>query len=120
MKIAILGACLAALFLTGCASTPRQIIDTRGVDAAKYYQDKAECEAYAGQVDVGGSAATGAAGGALIGAVIGGILGGRDGALFGAKVFGLTGAAEGAGSAANDKRLVATRCMSGRGYNVLL
>ncbi|MES2349111.1 MAG: glycine zipper family protein [Pseudomonadota bacterium] len=113
-------AILIAAALAGCATTPRQIVDMQGVDPAKFAQDNYECERYANQVDVGGNAATGALGGALIGGVIGGLLGGRDGALFGAKVFGVTGAAQGAGSAAQDKKQVAARCMVGRGYSVLL
>lgn len=109
-----------ALALSACSTTPRQIIDTQGVDPAAFAKDNYECEVYASQVDVGGSAATGALGGAVVGAIIGGLLGGHDGALFGAKVFGVTGAAQGAGSAAVDKQQVAARCMAGRGYRVLL
>ncbi len=105
--------------MSGCATAPRQIVDTQGVDPARFAQDRYECEAYATQVDVGASTINGAAGGALIGAVIGGIIGGRDGALFGAKVFGVTGAAQGAGGAARDKELVVSRCLEGRGYRVL-
>lgn len=108
------------LALSGCATAPRQIIDTQGVDPARFAQDRYECEAYANQVDVGASTVNGAAGGALLGAILGGIVGGRDGALFGAKVFGLTGAAQGAGGAARDKEQVAAHCMAGRGYRVLL
>lgn len=113
--------CAAVLALTGCAANqPRQIIDMRGVDSTKYYKDHMECSAYASQVDVGGSAINNAVGNALVGAVIGGIVGGRDGALFGAKVFGVTGAVDGVASATHDKQTIMTRCMTGRGYSVLL
>lgn len=111
----------ATVALMGCANhTPRHMVDTKGVDMARYYADTAECNQYAAQVDVGGSTAQGAIGGALIGAIVGGLIGGKDGAVFGAKVFGVTGAAEGAGSAMQDKKAVAVRCMQGRGYKVLL
>lgn len=114
-------AVIGLLAITGCANhTPRQIIDMKGVDTTKYYQDVAECNQYAEQVDTGGNVAQGAIGGALIGAVVGGLIGGSDGALFGAKVFGVTGAAEGAASSVHDKKAIAVRCMQGRGYNVLL
>jgi len=118
MKLIVI---IAALALTGCANhTPSQIVDMRGVDTAKYYQDTAECNQYAEQVDTGGSAVNGAIGGALLGALIGAAIGGSDGAKFGAQVFGVAGAAEGAGSAVQDKKTIAFRCMAGRGYNVLL
>lgn len=111
----------AAIVLTGCANhTPRQIVDMKGVDSSKYYQDEAECNGYAMQVDTGGNVAQGAIGGALIGAIVGGLIGGSDGAVFGAKVFGVTGAAEGAASSVHDKKIIVARCMQGRGYNVLL
>lgn len=111
----------AVLALTGCASqTPNQIIDMQGVDAIAYQRDLADCNQYADQVDVGGSVAQGAVGGAIIGAIVGGLIGGSDGAVFGAKVFGVSGAAEGAASSAHDKRAISTRCMTGRGYKVLL
>lgn len=111
----------AAIALTGCANhTPRQIVDMQGKSQAQYYQDVAECNQYAEQVDTGGSAVNGAIGGALLGALIGAAVGGSDGAKFGAKVFGVAGAAEGAGSAVQDKKTISARCMQGRGYNVLL
>ena len=111
----------AVLALTGCASqTPNQIIDMQGVDGSAYQRDVAECNQYSEQVDVGGSVAQGAIGGAIFGAIVGGLIGGSDGAVFGAKVFGASGAAEGAASSVNDKRAISNRCMTGRGYRVLL
>lgn len=107
--------------MVGCANhTPRQIVDTKGVDINKYFQDNAECKRYADQVDTGGSTVNGAVGGAILGALIGAAIGGSDGAAYGAKVFGVAGAAEGAGSAVRDKNVVMARCMQGRGYKVLL
>jgi len=118
MKTTIL---IAALFLAGCANqTPHRLVDMRGVDIAKFHQDQFECNQYADQVDVGGSTVNHAIGGAILGALIGAAIGGSDGAAYGAKVFGVAGAAEGAGSAVQDKRAVAVRCLQGRGYNVLL
>lgn len=118
MKTTIL---IAALLLAGCANqTPHRLVDMRGVDITKFHQDQFECNQYAEQVDVGGSTVNHAIGGALLGALIGAAIGGSDGAAYGAKVFGVAGAAEGAGSAVQDKKTIATRCMAGRGYNVLL
>ena len=111
----------AAIALTGCATqAPRQIVDLKGVDINQYYADNAECNRYAEQVDVGSNAVAGGVGGALLGALIGAAIGGSDGAKFGAQVFGVAGAAEGAGSAVQDKKTISARCMKGRGYNVLL
>lgn len=111
----------AAIALTGCANQmPNRLVDMKGVDITKYHQDNFECNQYAAQVDVGGNAIAGGVGGALLGALIGAAIGGSDGAKFGAQVFGVAGAAEGAGSAVQDKKTIATRCMQGRGYNVLL
>lgn len=113
-------AIMAAVILAGCASQqPIQIVDMKGVDITKYHQDQFECNQYAEQVDVGNNALSGGVGGALLGAMIGAAVGGSEGAKFGAQVFGVAGAAEGAGSAVQDKRTIAYRCMAGRGYNVL-
>jgi uncharacterized protein YcfJ len=112
---------LVSATIAGCASTtPRQIIDTNGVDPLKFERDKAQCETYAAQVDISGTAVDSAAGGALLGAIIGGLLGGKDGAKFGAGYFAVNGAVDGAASALAARRQVAQRCMTARGYNVLL
>jgi outer membrane lipoprotein SlyB len=112
-------AVLAAIALAGCAA-PQQIVDTKGVDMARYDLDVRECEAYAGQVDVGGTALAGAGGGALLGAVLGAVVDGGRGAAFGAKVGAVQGGAGGAATGFQARRQVARECLRGRGYRVLL
>ncbi|QLH40736.1 MAG: hypothetical protein HWD60_19825 [Defluviicoccus sp.] len=45
---------IGTLCVGACSSDP--IIDTKGVDNAKYQQDLAECKQYADQVDVASNA----------------------------------------------------------------
>jgi outer membrane lipoprotein SlyB len=103
-------------------STP--IIDTQGVDAAQYQQDLAQCQEYAQQVSVGQDTAKSTIGGALLGAAMGAAIGAAtgnagQGAAVGAAAGGIGGGAGGAGKAMQEKKQIVSRCMQGRGYNVL-
>lgn len=118
---------VALTVLSGCASqrhsTYRQqggiIIDTKGVDMAKYHQDLQECRGYAAEVPVAERAATSAAGGAAVGAVFGAIVGDSDTAKRGAGVGAVGGGLKGAASGYREREVVVKRCLSGRGYRVL-
>ena len=109
----------AVAFVAGCASHPKPIIDTKGVDQEQLAQDWRECEAYSDQVQPGEGIARGAGLGATVGAVAGAIGGNSDdvaeaaghGALYGGVSSGLRGDRE--------KQMVFKRCMRGRGYRVL-
>ncbi len=105
-----------AAIATGCASHPEPIVDLKGVSAAQYERDRAECAAYADQVEVESGVARGAAVGAVVGAAAGSISGEADrgagyGAIYGGTRSGLDGARE--------KETVFKRCLRGRGYRVL-
>ena len=106
------------LLLTGCVQH-ELIIDTKGVDKAKYEADLADCEAYADRVDPGKRAVQRGVGGAVVGAVMGAAIGdGRTAERVGG-ALGTTGAAGGAREAERERTRVLRRCMRGRGYRVL-
>lgn len=114
MRVVIVVAVVGVLAACSGASGP--IIDTKGVDMARYERDKAECEAYATQVSTGQAVGRGAAGGAAVGAAIGAITGsaGR-----GAGIGAVTGGAESARISDREKANVVSNCLRGRGYRVL-
>ena len=118
MKIMIRSVVLLIVtaWVTGCASHPDPIIDTKGVNPVAMEQDWNECEAYSDQVIIGKGAAKGAAGGAVAGAATGAISGSAEqGAGYGA----IWGAARSTLDGDREKQNVFKRCMRGRGYRVL-
>jgi len=107
---------IVSAFVTGCASHPDPIIDTKGVNPVAMEQDWNECEAYSDQVMIGEGAAKGAAGGAVVGAATGAISGNvEQGAGYGA----IWGATRSTLDGDREKQNVFKRCMRGRGYRVL-
>jgi hypothetical protein len=117
---------LGALALTGCAQSYQPVVDTKGVDSARYQQDLYDCRQYAEQVSPAGNAAIGglggAAGGAALGAITGAILPGvsaGNGAALGAATGGAVGVAGGAYKGVNDQKTIINNCLRGRGYSVL-
>ncbi len=112
------------LGLAGCAHGYEPIIDTRGVDPARYQADLADCRGYAEQVSPAGEAAGGAVVGAAVGAALGAVAGafGGDaggGAAVGAALGGTSGTAGGLASGVADQQEVIRNCLRGRGYSVL-
>jgi len=107
----------AVTFLGACSGASGPIVDTKGVDMARYERDKAECEAYATQVSTGQAVGKGAAGGAAVGAAIGAIASGD--AARGAGIGAVTGGAQSARIADREKANVVSNCLRGRGYRVL-
>jgi hypothetical protein len=105
------------LCLAGCSGARGPIVDTKGVDMARYQQDLAECEAYAEQVSTGRAVGKGAAGGAVVGAAIGAISGGSG--TRGAGVGAVAGGAQSARGAEREQAQVVRNCLRGRGYKVL-
>ncbi len=103
--------------LGACSGATGPIIDTKGVDMARYEQDRAECETYAQQVSTGRAVGKGAAGGAAVGAAIGAIAGGD--AAEGAGIGAVSGGAQSARIADQEKADVERNCLRGRGYRVL-
>ncbi len=106
----------AVTFLGACSGASGPIVDTKGVDMARYERDKAECEAYANQVSTGQAVGKGAAGGAVVGAAIGAITGNAG---QGAGIGAVTGGAESARISDREKANVVSNCLRGRGYRVL-
>jgi hypothetical protein len=119
MNVRLVAISAGLIALAACAA-PRPLVDTRGVDPAKFEQDMRECQAYAEQSYGPG---TGAAAGAIAGAILGELLartgGGmrQRGQLAGAGA--VLGGASGAGAGVQEQRQIVSRCLAGRGYNVL-
>lgn len=115
---------VASLGIAGCAQSYQPVVDTKGVDTARYQQDLFECRQYAEQTSPAGDAAVGglagAAGGAALGAIVGAFTGGAGtGAAIGAATGGAVGVAGGAGKGITDQQRIIDNCLRGRGYNVL-
>ena len=115
MKQRIALSAVAAL-LAACTTTDEIIIDTKGVDMARYQQNLAECRAYSEEVQTGKKAATGAASGAVVGGLIGAITGDAGKA---AGVGAVGGGARGVAEGSRDEVQVVKNCLRGRGYRVL-
>jgi outer membrane lipoprotein SlyB len=112
------------VILAGCAQSYQPVVDTRGVDTARYQQDLFECRQYAERVSPVGQAATGgllgAAGGAALGAIVGAFSGGAGtGAAIGAATGGAVGAGAGGVTGVSEQQRIIDNCLRGRGYNVL-
>ncbi len=91
-----------------------------GVSKGNYEDDVADCQNLANQRPAAAPAAGGAAVGAIIGALLGAAVGLRGDdvakvAAWGAASGGLNGAAYGA----EEQQAIVSRCMAGRGYNVV-
>lgn len=118
MHLKSLSALACGCVLAGCVQQ-EIIIDTKGVDMAKYETDLADCEAFADRVDPGKRAVRRGAAGAVVGAVVGAAVGdGRTAERIGG-ALGTTGAARGAREGERERTRVMRKCMAGRGYRVL-
>ncbi|HMA52527.1 MAG TPA: glycine zipper family protein [Magnetospirillaceae bacterium] len=123
---------IAALALSGCASTPMhpmvQVVPPANKPFQVFQADQAACEDYAhGQVaneaeDANGKAVGAALLGAALGAGLGAAAGGGHGAGIGAAIGGGAGTAVGAGESSRDGRTLQVRydnayvaCMSSKG-----
>ncbi len=107
-----------ATFLVGCAND-RVIVDTKGVDQARYQTDLAECETYATQISTAKEAGEKGLIGAVVGGAIGAVVGNHRTAEQIAGAGAVSGAARGAGSAEARKDQIVRNCLRGRGYKVL-
>lgn len=115
---------LVVAMLTGCASTGRgtganynPIVDRPGPN---YSVDLSECQAHANRVlSAGESAVNGAIAGAIFGAILSAAVGNKRYQNNYAAVGALSGGLSAAESAEGGQRGIITRCMSGRGYQVL-
>lgn len=122
-KIRLVAAAAALGLLAGCATRGTAyvpIIDKHDLGSAgliRYEKDLEECQAYARQAD---SAAATAIAGAIAGALLGAALAPRgyrnDLAAHGA----VLGTAAGAGQGVVTQETIIKRCLTGRGYRVLM
>ncbi len=111
---------LPVFMLAGCKTTPRVVVDPKGVDQVAYEKDLAECTTLADEARKGSSSAgRGALGGAVIGGAIGGIFGGSRGAATMGGGGAVIGGSSGANQDTTEKDRILKNCMTGRGYRVL-
>lgn len=113
-----------SLLLTACAGggslVDAPIIDRKGVEMNQYFADKAECEAYATEIETGKKASRGVIGGAVVGGAIGAIVNrGSNSAERGAAVGAVTGGVRGTQEGIREQERVIKQCLRGRGYRVL-
>jgi outer membrane lipoprotein SlyB len=126
-KLHVLSALLSVvLFSGGCANgyggygAPKQvIIDTQGVSMEAYYQDLADCENYARQIDVASETTEGVVEGAVVGGVLGAVLGNHKTAERSAGAGAVLGGVKGNKRARHEQERIVRRCLIGRGYKVL-
>ena len=112
---------LLTAVLAGCATSGanyQPIVDRPG---ANYANDLRDCQAHATRVmGAADSAVAGAVAGAIFGALLGAAAGGNSqfrGQMAG--VGAVSGGANAAAAAEGGQRGIITRCLSGRGYQVL-
>ncbi len=120
MRIRIAGIALVFAMLSGCATTQYRPLVDSSVSRGSYDDDVADCQHLAAQRPAAAQAAGGAAVGAVLGALLGAAVGlhGNDVAevaAWGAASGGINGAAYGSAEQAD----IVSRCMAGRGYNVV-
>ena len=120
----ILLALLSTLILASCSSIEdltgnNPIIDTQGVNLARYDADLLQCQNYADEVAIAQKAGSGAVAGAVVGGVFGAVVGNSDTAKKGAGIGAVGGGARGVGEGIRERERVIKRCLIGRGYRVL-
>ena len=117
--------CIAAMLsLTGCASIQesmqrRPLVDMKGKDVAQYNIDVRECEAYASQIDTQSNVLNRAVGAGVLGAILGAMAGNSGTSAWVGGLAALQGAGSAASESENDKRVIMSRCLTGRGYVTL-
>lgn len=107
---------MMAMLLVSCASKP--VVDTKGIDAAQYKQDLAECEEVATQLESGKTIAKSAAFGAAVRGTIGLIID-PDNAGKHAAIGATEGTAIGGLKDDYESGSVVKKCLINRGYKVL-
>ncbi len=120
MKTAFALVLAAAVLCSGCATTQYRPVVDSGVSRGNYEDDVADCQNLANQRPAAANAAAGATVGAVFGALLGAAVGLRGNdiglvAAWGAANGGINGAAYGAA----EQQAIVSRCMAGRGYDVL-
>ena len=113
-------AAVLAITLTACAGTGSHYTPIVDRPSGDYDADLRDCQQHADKVrSAGEGAAVGARGGALFGALLGRAMGGGSLSNYGMKVGALSGATGAAAGAEQNQRAIISKCMAGRGHNVL-
>ncbi len=120
MNKRLAGALCATLLCAGCATSQYRPLVDSGVSRGNYEDDVADCQHLADQRPAAANAAAGATAGAVLGALFGLAVGLRGDdvahvAAWGAASGGIQGGAYGS----VEQQAIVTRCMAGRGYNVV-
>ena len=120
MKTSLALTALCALTCAGCATTQYRPVVDSGISRGSYEEDVADCQHVADQRPAAAQAAGGAVAGAVIGALLGVAVGlhGDDVAeiaAWGAVEGGAAGAVDGT----DEQRMIVSRCMEGRGYDII-
>ncbi len=115
-------ALLIIVSISACSSSSYHshvIVDTKGANMNRYYQDREECQHYTEQVRTGERVAVEAAKGGATGGAVGAVIGGSHGAQEGLGVGAIFGAARGFDRSERELHQVMRNCLRGRGYRVL-
>ncbi|WP_395684531.1 hypothetical protein [Dokdonella sp.] len=120
MKPTLAASLLTLALCSGCASTQYRPLVDSGVSRGNYDDDVADCQHLADQRPAAAQAVGGATAGAVLGALFGLAVGLRGDdvahvAAWGAASGGINGAAWGS----DEQREIVSRCMAGRGYNIV-
>jgi hypothetical protein len=129
----ILIGCLAFIVgLSGCATAPPNtpgagvgatytpVIDTTGVNSARYYADLDSCRIFSRQINVQQAEMNGLIGGIIAGALVGAAYGGNRRSIdYGASAGGTAGMARAGNRALTKQETIMANCMASRGYRVL-
>lgn len=120
MKTAFALVLAATVLCSGCVTTQYRPLVDSGVSRGNYEDDVADCQNLASQRPAAANAAAGATVGAVFGALLGAAVGLRANdigrvAAWGAANGGINGAAYGAA----EQQAIVSRCMAGRGYDVV-
>lgn len=132
MKKLVIATTVTTILISGCANAPPNtpgagygknytpVVDTLGVDKARYDKDLGDCRQFAGIIDAEKAAMQGMIGGMLFGALLGGAIGHNNGMTnYGAVAGGGAGLGAAANRATNHQERILINCMAGRGYRTL-
>jgi hypothetical protein len=108
------------LLLAACATTQYRPLVDSGVSRGNYEDDVADCQHLADQRPAAAHAAGGAVAGAVIGALLGAAVGLHGDDVAEIAAWGaIEGGAGGAAYGIDEQRSIVSRCMEGRGYDII-
>ena len=120
MCIRAIGVATALVVLGGCATQQYRPLVDSGVSRGNYEDDVADCQQLASRRPAAAPAAGGAAAGALLGALLGVAVGLRGNDVANVAAWGAaSGGVQGAAYGTAEQQAIVSRCMAGRGYNVV-